>query len=368
MMEEKTRETALEVADRLLSLLQAATGAHTLAYAQPPQEILGGFDTRIFSFELTGADTSFRGPLILRLFDSADDPVRSRWEAAVQNAISGMGYPAAEVLLAGDAGNPLASPFLVMRRLAGRPMLQAPTLAKVLPEAVKLVTQYPAVLADCQARLHDLDSGRLLRELEAAGLSGGEPAEAGASRRGATVDSQLEQLEERIERGSLTGLRDGFGWLVAHRPAEPPQLVICHGDFHPVNVLVQDGAVTGVVDWANTTVADPAFDVANTRLLLGIAPVRLPLAVDAVIGPLRQLVVRRYTRAYAARRVVDASRVGYFEALRCLVELAWVGDRRNAGFLTYRNPWGSDRSVRKLSRRFLKATGVKAVLTSIRSR
>jgi len=33
-----------------------------------------------------------------------------------------------------------------------------------------------------------------------------------------------------------------------------------------------DGAVTGVVDWANTIVADPAFDVATTLVILSSCP------------------------------------------------------------------------------------------------
>ena len=122
--------------------------------------------------------------------------------------------------------------------------------------------------------------------------------------------------------------------------------------------------MTGVIDWAMTTVDDPAYDVASTRVLLAIAPIELPAAVDAVVGAIRRVVVRRYHRAYLARRAVDAGNVRYFEALRCLVELAWVGERRAAGTGMYRNPWGSDRSVRKLVSRFTQVTGTTPSLTS----
>ena len=45
---------------------------------------------------------------------------------------------------------------------------------------------------------------------------------------------------------------------------------LCHGDFHPANVLTTAAGLR-VVDWAGATRGDPAGDVARTRLLLLIA-------------------------------------------------------------------------------------------------
>ncbi len=323
---------------------------------------MGGADTRIFAFRLTNAPPWLAGSLILRLFAEDDDPMRARWEAAIQTAIAGMGFAAPQVLVSHSQKDPIGAAFVVMRRLPGRPMLQATTLTKMLPEAVRMLRSYPALLAEYQLRLHALDANVLLHALEAEGFTEGGPREAGVSRRALTLDGQLEQLAERIERLQLEGLCGALRWLFEHRPNDPPRPVICHGDFHPINILMQDGAVTGVIDWSMTTVADPAFDVANTRVLLGIAPVEVPAAIDAVAGTIRRVVVRRYHHAYLSRRTVDASNVRYFEALRCLVELAWVGDRRAAGYGMLRNPWGSPRSVGKLISHFRQLTRVAADL------
>ena len=345
-----------DIAGSLLDYLRMTTGAQELTYADPPRQIVGGFDTRIFAFQLANAPASFSGPLILRLFAEDDDPSRARWEGAVQDAVAGMGYPAPRVLAVSSATDILGATFLIMKRLPGRPMLQAPTFAAMLAQAVRLLTAYPQVLAQYQVRLHALDPGPLLRAIEAEELPTAGPSEAGISRRSATLDGQLEQLTHRIERLSLEQFRPALQWLLDNRPSDPARPVICHGDFHPINILMADGVVTGVIDWSMTTVADAAFDVGNTRVLLAIAPMELPAVLDSILAPLRRIVVRRYGQAYLRERPVDAKKVRYFEALRCLIELSWVGERRAVGAGMYRNPWGSTRSIGKLMAHFQQIT------------
>jgi len=351
-----------DIGGSLLDYLRTRTGAQELTYADPPQQIVGGYDTRIFAFQLANAPASFSGPLILRLFAEDDDPLRARWEGAVQTSVAGMGYPAPRMLAANSCTDPLGAAFLIMKRLPGRPMLQAATFAAMLPQAVRLLTVYPRVLAQYQAQLHALDPGPLLRAIEAEELPTAGPSEAGISRRSATLDGQLEQLAHRIERLSLEQFRPALQWLLDNRPSDPARPVICHGDFHPINILMAEGAVTGVIDWSMTTVADAAFDVGNTRVLLAIAPMELPAVLDSILAPLRRVLVRRYSQAYLRQRPVDVDNVRYFEALRCLIELSWVGERRAAGAGTYRNPWGSSRSTGKLISHFRQVTGVTPAL------
>ncbi len=39
--------------------------------------------------------------------------------------------------------------------------------------------------------------------------------------------------------------------------------VLCHNDAHDANVLVEDGRITGIIDWENAVAADPIFDLAK---------------------------------------------------------------------------------------------------------
>ena len=46
----------------------------------------------------------------------------------------------------------------------------------------------------------------------------------------------------------------------------PP--VWLHGDLHPANILVNDGQVSGVIDFGDITAGDPASDLSVAWMLL----------------------------------------------------------------------------------------------------
>lgn len=52
---------------------------------------------------------------------------------------------------------------------------------------------------------------------------------------------------------------------ITRRPAPAAPTVFIHRDFHPVNVLWQDGAISGIVDWVNACRGPASVDVALCR-------------------------------------------------------------------------------------------------------
>jgi aminoglycoside phosphotransferase (APT) family kinase protein len=51
--------------------------------------------------------------------------------------------------------------------------------------------------------------------------------------------------------------------------ASPAELATwIHGDLHPQNVLVKDGELSGVIDWADIAAGDSAMDLATVWVLL----------------------------------------------------------------------------------------------------
>src|SRR3989442_7693602 len=134
----------------LLEHLRTEPHEPGVGYAEPLTPITGGYDTRIFAFGLSDAPEPFSIPLILRVLGSQHPPARALSERATQNAVAGLGYPAPRVLLASPDPTILGGAFLIMERLAGRPLLDAQRLGVA------------SVLVAMQLRLHPLDAGVLL--------------------------------------------------------------------------------------------------------------------------------------------------------------------------------------------------------------
>ena len=300
-----------ELEGRLLDHLQTTLGAPRLTFAERPARVTGGFDTQIFTFRLAEAPPALAGPLILRLLDVHHDPARALFEQATQNALADLGYPAPRVHLASADVTRLGGAFLIMERLAGRPL---PAVS---------VTAMATVLAELQARLHDLDAVAFLRNVTRKGL---EP-------KNLTFDAHLSHLADGAERGRLDGLGPGLEWLTRQRPPRPEPRAVCHGDFHPFNILMAADRVTGVLDWPHAIVADPAFDVATTLVILKLVPMEIaglatPLRWLATAA--RPLLVGSYLRHYRRRRPLDQAKLAYYEAAACMKILVRAGQLRNA--------------------------------------
>jgi aminoglycoside phosphotransferase (APT) family kinase protein len=85
---------------------------------------------------------------------------------------------------------------------------------------------------------------------------------------------------------------------------------ICHGDFHPANVMMS-AAGGRVIDWVDASCGPPAADVARTLFLVrdGQLPKDLPLARRVRISLLRRRFVSGYLAAYRRRRPLDLDEV-----------------------------------------------------------
>lgn len=106
-------------------------------------------------------------------------------------------------------------------------------------------------------------------------------------------------LAARIEAAGLTAELRGFALRVLDGLPSGDRL--CHGDYHPGNVMV-DGDRVAVIDWPNSARGVPEADHARTILLLRWAdpdPGTPPL-MRGLIAAGRALLARGYTRAYAA--------------------------------------------------------------------
>ena len=95
---------------------------------------------------------------------------------------------------------------------------------------------------------------------------------------------------------------DSLSPLLKLLPRTPELMKLCHGDFHPKNILMSTRGPV-VVDWFDASRGDPCGDVARTSLLLtaerenGDRPKHLPGATPHVLDELHDSyleTVRRY--------------------------------------------------------------------------
>ena len=323
-----------------------------MEYSEAPAPITGGFDTLTYGLRLRATSAELCSPLILRVF-RADHPSvalapaeRARFESAVQNSIAHLGFPAPRVIHTCTDPEIIGAPFVIMERLPGRIMLDfffRPSISW---------PRLPRLLAEAHARLHSLDP----RPLELAARELSMPVEL-------LKRIDQEEMAFRIERGALEGLRNGIRWLVDHQPPKPRSPTVCHGDFHPLNILINEGEVSGVIDWTYVRIGDPAYDVGATIAIFSQGPVDLPAFAQPVIGLFRRWIMARYYKAYQRIQTIDTSAVRYHEALRCMGFLIEAGEHRQAALGVIPKPekptaFAALRTVRGIVTRFREITGV----------
>jgi hypothetical protein len=172
-----------------------------------------------------------------------------------------------------------------------------------------------------QIRLHRLPAEPVLRAITVAGIDADT----------VIFEGQLALLKGIVERWNLAGLKPGLAWLDDHRPAQAQAAAICHGDFHPLNILADKNQPTGVIDWANAVIAEPAMDVGSAISNMSAVPLPLPWALRVTAHAIIGAALRRYERTYRALRPLDDRAVRYYQVFRAVAQMVGVGRARTTG-------------------------------------
>ncbi len=240
----------------------AALGADDATAATP---VSGGQDTAIWRIDRPG------GRYALRVFATGEERKCAR-EVATMRAAAAGGIPVPTVHAEGSCQG---RPALLLSWCPGRPLfaaLQAKPL-RVWPLGVRF--------GRMQARLHAVSLPETPPYAPDQWLDWGGGLES--------------PLRERL-------------LAAARRP-----LVLCHLDYHPLNVMTDGGRITAVLDWPNGLPADPRADLARTIVLMQFIRPRL--------RPHEEAFVRCFLRAWWH---------GYHRGQGSLGEMApfyaWAGD------------------------------------------
>jgi aminoglycoside phosphotransferase (APT) family kinase protein len=223
---------------------------------------------------------------VLRLLWNAErEPWLDREEAALR-AASAAGAPVPAVY---ERRTVDGRPGLVMERLDG------PDLLTRLGKRPWTVLTAGRVLGRLHARLHEVPAPMDLAALK---------------------DNIRELLERRADR-----VPPDLAAEARERLAELPEGDrICHGDYHPANVLLT-AAGPRVIDWAGASRGDPIADVCRTQLIveLGEVPAHAPALVRRLDRVGRSLLLRSYLRAYGRP---DRELIGRWKRVLAIARLA----------------------------------------------
>jgi aminoglycoside phosphotransferase (APT) family kinase protein len=298
-----------DISSLIISRLAEAWAGTTLATAPVP--LTGGFWASMYRLRLEGQPPEVPSDVVFRI---APDAAMGAKELAVQQTVADLGFATPHVRLSRPVDHDLGGTWSVMDFAAGTPPLGDLNGIAALRRGPQLFARLPGQLATPMALLHAVDP---------------ETVTSAVQRAAPTVAWRVEDLLEHFAAGAeVLGRSDLIAAVRALADCRPPEgtTVICHGDLHPFNLLVQDNGDGTVVDWTAAIRAEPAYDVAFTAMLLANPPLDAPAPLGAVIRRVGAGLARRFVARYrtiAPHR--DLGALDWYRALhgtRILVEAA----------------------------------------------
>jgi aminoglycoside phosphotransferase (APT) family kinase protein len=291
--------------------------------------LASGWETTVFEFAIRSAAARAQlppgRPLVLRFYHGPEAATKGSREYAVIARLRAaqMPVPAPYAFEAEPAA--LGAPFMIMERLDGGPLLRLESFAN----AVKTFTLAFLAFVRFHTRLHRLNPNL-------AGIAELPPAFKGNGKTpGAPLlDRMLATIADRVERGPLPWLGPALQWAktesVRYRNGADSVL---HMDYHPLNVMVKGGRITGIIDWVNAECGDRHLDAATTATILSChAMENPPWLRDNITGnSLRRLYNGLYLALYHAMMPLDFARLRYYQGLASILRLSTLGMMRSRG-------------------------------------
>jgi aminoglycoside phosphotransferase (APT) family kinase protein len=315
--------------DGLLAALRRQTSQPDMTWSSPPTPLAGGFWAEMYIIELDGARRELGGRLVARIMP---DPATTAFETAIQRYLARCGFPVPAIRCSDRPSSDLDRAWSVMDFATGQPLLTGLSAATAIKTAPTLLRRLPDLLADAAATLHHCPIDGLHSELT-------------DHTRQPDIRDFLERIAAQADLVRRPDLARGAEHLAATTHEER---VICHGDLHPFNLLV-DGDRWTLIDWSTAVIADPHYDLGFTKLMLANPPLGGPAPVRAAMRAIGTRLANRFLRTYQhlTGRTVDPDRLAWghrAHGLRAVVETA-TWEANNSLDAHRGHPWLTMRPV-----------------------
>ena len=234
------------MSEALAAFIRERAGADSVTIANE-MRLTGGAiqENRALDVEIAGGPLAGRLALVLRTEAKSSVPLSQpvAHQFAYLKLAGSVGMTVPEPLWRSDDPGIVGTPFYLMRRVPGEAL------------GNRVVRQGPnPALAE---RL-----GRELARLHTIVPSPGAPDFLGAPPDDpAAASIALYRRFLDAEPMPHPAIEWGLRWLETH-PVAPGEIVLCHHDFRTGNYMVEDGGLTGILDWEFAGWSDPMEDVA----------------------------------------------------------------------------------------------------------
>ncbi|UQZ87606.1 homoserine kinase [Paenibacillus konkukensis] len=220
------------------ALRWAADALHPEAEVLSVQQLHGGISSLVHGIELSFGGA--RRHVVLRQFDN-EEWVREQPDLALREA---------ESLLRASQAEGVQTPRLVARDATGNGCGRPAVLMTMLEGSVVLEPADTGCwvdgMAEALARVHKI--------------------EAGDFRWTFAPYCDVSSLDTSSWSAIPDQWQSAADWLAQSRPSFTPRFI--HRDYHPANILWDNGAVSGIVDWVNGCVGPAGIDVGHCRVNL----------------------------------------------------------------------------------------------------
>ncbi|MGD8505567.1 MAG: aminoglycoside phosphotransferase family protein [Candidatus Bathyarchaeota archaeon] len=210
---------------------------------------------------------------ILKLFRDGWSISSVKWEETVARAVyeAGLPVPAVYGVIEKDGRH-----GIIYERVYGPSMLQ-----KLISKPEEL-EHFAFMFAELHAQMHSLKIRKL--------------------------PSHRQQLEKKICNAKVL-LNVRMEAVLKALQQLPDDNVLCHGDFHPDNILMSASGPV-VIDWNDATQGNPDADIARTLLLLKQGEPVQPFELDSErIQSMRNLFIKTYLRRYDQVRPISLANI-----------------------------------------------------------
>ena len=206
-----------------------------VAYEVEPTRLKGGNDARLYRYKLIDQE-----PRVLRILRPAREVEELLHHQVVHQILNQQGLNAPMIHHVCADKSVLGGVFAVMELVPGQ------TVFGLAPEL------HAKAVGESMATMHELDVRPIVESFRQAGV----PDER-------FLDPFVRQKAFDFFEEKTPWAADLMTWLRDHLPLDGGNLAVIHGDYHGGNLMFENGALSGVLDWS-FCISDPAVDLAHT--------------------------------------------------------------------------------------------------------